>query len=72
MPSPNLSEPDSKETIESLQKSMEERTCRVGPQGHIGIVEKVFQARNSLAVRAKVLMESGAVRYVNIVDIRCY
>ena len=68
----NLNEPDSKETIESLQKSMEERTCRVGLKGDIGIVEKVFQARNSVAVRAKVLMESGAIRYVNIVDIRCY
>lgn len=56
-----------------MQNSMEERTCRVGgPRGPIGIVERVYQGRNTLSVRAKVLMESGSVRYIDVADIQCY
>lgn len=63
----------SKEEIDAMKKTMEERTCRVGgPRGPIGIVEKVYQGRNTWAVRAKVLMESGAVRYVDVAEVRCY
>ncbi len=69
----SLGEPVGKEELESMQKSMEECTCRVGgPRGPIGIVERVYQGRKTLAVKAKVLMESGAVRYVDVIDIRCY
>jgi len=68
-----LSEKASKEELESLQKTMEERTCRVGgPTGDIGIVERVYQGRKTLEVKAKVLMESGAVRYVSITEVQCY
>ena len=59
--------------LASLQKTMEERTCRVGgPRGAIGIVERVYQGRKTIEVKAKILMESGAVRYVSITDVRCY
>ena len=69
----SLNEPASKDEIASMQKSMEERTCRVGgPRGPIGIVEKIYQGRGTLAVKAKVLMESGAVRYVDVTEVRCY
>ena len=69
----SLSEKASQEELESLRMTMEERTCRVGgPRGPIGIVERVYQGRKSLSVKAKVLMESGAVRYVDVADIRCY
>lgn len=69
----SLSEKASQEELASLQKTMEERTCRVGgPHGAIGIVERVYQGRTTLAVKAKVLMESGAVRYVPITEVRCY
>lgn len=69
----SLSEKASEEELQSLQRTMEERTCRVGgPRGAIGIVERVYQGRRSLDVRAKVLMESGAVRYVAITEVRCY
>lgn len=69
----SLSEKCSKEVLSSLQMTMEERTCRVGgPRGAVGIVERIYQARKTLDVRAKILMESGAVRYVSITDVRCY
>ena len=59
--------------LEALRNQMEERTCRVGgPRGAIGIVERVYQGRKTLAVKAKILMESGAVRYVDIADVHCY
>lgn len=69
----SLNEKADPEELTSLQKSMEERTCRVGgPRGAIGIVERVYQGRKTLDVKAKILMESGAVRYVSIADVRCY
>lgn len=69
----SLDEKASKQELESLQTTMEERTCRVGgPRGAIGIVERVYQGRRTLDVKAKVLMESGSVRYVPITEVRCY
>ena len=69
----NLNEKADPAELASLQKTMEERTCRVGgPRGAIGIVERVYQGRKTLEVKAKILMESGAVRYVSITDVRCY
>ncbi len=68
-----LNEKASAEELASMQKTMEERTCRVGgPRGPIGIVEKIYQGRGTLSVKAKVLMESGSVRYVDVTEVRCY
>ncbi len=62
-----------KEELEAAANRMEERTCRVGgPRGAIGVVERVYQGRKSVAIKCKVLMESGAVRYVDSADVYCY
>lgn len=60
-------------TAEDIKKAatrLEERTCRVGsPRGPIGIVERVYRGRKTIAIKCKVLMESGAVRYVDEADV---
>lgn len=61
------------EDLKATALRMEERTCRVGgPRGPIGIVERVYLGRNSIAIKCKVLMESGAVRYLDSADVYCY
>lgn len=59
--------------LHAVALRMEERTCRVGgPRGAIGVVERVYIGRKSIAIRCKILMESGAVRYVDSIDVHCY
>lgn len=62
---------DIDEELQAQQRRCEERLCRVGsPRGEHGIVERVYRARNgSIALRAKVIMDSGVVRYYDINDI---
>lgn len=61
------------ENIKATALRMEERTCRVGgPRGPVGIVERVYRGRGSDTIRCKVLMESGAVRYLNEFDVYCF
>lgn len=56
-----------------MKQRMEERQCRVGgPRGAVGVVERVYQGRRSIAIKCKVLMESGSVRYVDSADVYCY
>ena len=55
------------------QKRMEERTCYCGaPRGPQGIIEKVYRSRKTGQLRCKVLMESGAVRYLELLDVYGY
>lgn len=69
----SLNEKVSVDELASMQKTMEERTCRIGgPRGSIGIVEKIYQGRSTLSIKAKVIMESGAVRYVDVAEVHCY
>ena len=60
--------------VAALAQSMEERTCRVGtPRGPTGIVERVYRGRRAVhTVRAKVIMETGGVRHVDVADVYCY
>jgi hypothetical protein len=56
--------------LDAARRKMEERTCRVGaPRGPCGIVEKVFKGRATGTLRCKVLMDSGAIRYLDEIDV---
>lgn len=72
MRSQNAASP-SPDELHAAALRMEERTCRVGgPRGPIGIVERVYLGRKSTVMMCKVVMESGAVRYVDSADVYCY
>jgi hypothetical protein len=61
------------EELEYTRKKMEERTCCCGgPRGPQGIVEKVYRARKTGLLKCKVIMESGSVRYLDVLDVYAY
>lgn len=53
------------------QQRHEERMCNVGsPRGAEGTVERVYRARSSIALKAKVIMlDTGAIRYVDLGEV---
>ena len=59
------------EILVDMQKTMEERQCRVGdPNGPLGIVEKVYRRRGRHnAVGIKVIMDTGSIRYLCDFDV---
>ena len=61
-----MSRGDVKSTPELLQKTFEERQCRI--DGKLGIVERVYFARGLKSgvrvAKAKVIMDTGRVVYV--------
>lgn len=68
----NELDPSAAEWLRNLKKRCEERHCRT-PKG-LGIVERVYQARNQVAgvFRVKVILDSGRVAYFDINDINVF
>ncbi|GJJ03443.1 hypothetical protein RugamoR64_39810 [Duganella rhizosphaerae] len=65
-----MSIPNRVAELESARNKMEECMCRVGtPSGPTGIVEKVFRGRKGGALRCKVIMDTGSVRYLDEFDV---
>lgn len=60
--------------VRAAAQSFEERMCSVGtPRGPQGIVERVYRARRgNISIRARVIMDSGAVCHVDIADVYCF
>lgn len=50
------------------QNLMEERFCRF-PSGDEGIIEKIIRGRSIPILKAKVIMDSGVIRYTDIANI---
>lgn len=60
--------------LQTENQRLAERLCRVGsPQGSIGTVEYVYRSRHGKGVlRARVLMEGGSVRHVDLLDMNVW
>jgi hypothetical protein len=58
--------------LERANKRLVERTCRVGPNGDVGTIQKIYQRRGRVSgtYGAVVLMlESGTTRWVDLADV---
>ncbi len=58
------------EVLSDVRQKLEERQCRT--PGSFGIIERVYQRRRCApgVFGARVLMDSGAVRYFDLLDVR--
>ena len=56
--------------LQSEKKRCEERLCRV--DGKVGTVEKVYQGRRTIALKAKVILETGKIVYVDLADVSVF